>query len=69
MVKKVAVVDYQRCLPERCDSGICVAALECEHGSLVQGSPYEVPEINPSKWCRGCAKCARACPLEAITML
>ena len=69
MPKKVAVVDYQRCHPEKCDHGICLAVLECEQGTLVQGNPYEAPEINPAKWCRGCAKCSGACPLKAIYML
>jgi translation initiation factor RLI1 len=69
MPKQVAMLDYQRCHPERCDHGVCLAVLECEYGSLVQESPYESPEINPSKWCHGCAKCAQACPLKAIRMV
>jgi translation initiation factor RLI1 len=69
MPKKVAVVDYQQCHPEKCDHGICLAALECEHGSLVQEDPNEAPEINPAKWCRGCAECVGACPLKAIHMM
>ena len=69
MPKKVALVDYQKCHPEKCDNGICLAALECEYGNLIQESSYEVPEINPAKWCHGCAKCALACPLKAIRML
>lgn len=69
MPKKVAVVDYTRCNPEKCDCGTCLAAGECEHGNLRQESPYETPEINPSKWCHGCARCVQACPLEAIRIL
>jgi translation initiation factor RLI1 len=69
MPKKVAVVDYTKCAPEKCDQGVCVAARECEHRSLKQESPYEMPEINPSKWCHGCAKCVEACPLKAIKMM
>jgi len=69
MPKKVATVDYTKCCPEKCDGGVCVAARECEHGSLKQEIPYETPEINPSKWCHGCAKCVKACPLKAIRML
>jgi len=69
MPQKVAVVDYTKCAPEKCDQGVCVAARECEHRSLKQGSPYEMPEINPSKWCHGCAKCVQACPLKAIKMM
>ncbi len=69
MAKKVAVVDYNMCDPERCDNGVCIAALECEHGSLVQDGAYETPEVNPAKWCHGCAKCSTACPLKAIRMV
>jgi len=69
MAKKVAAVDYTKCNPEKCDGGICSAARECEHGSLRQEGAYEVPEIHPSKWCHGCAKCVQACPSKAIKML
>jgi len=69
MPKKIPAIDYATCHPEKCDQGICVAMLDCEHGSLVQEGPYEVPEINPAKWCHGCAKCVRACPLRAIRMI
>lgn len=69
MPKKVAMVDYQKCHPEKCDHGVCVAALECEYENLIQERSYEVPEIDPAKWCHGCAKCAKGCPLKAIRML
>jgi len=69
MPKKTPAIDYTRCHPEKCDKGICVAALECEYGSLVQEDPYEVPELNPAKWCHSCAKCVKACPLKAIRMM
>ena len=69
MSKTVAMVDYERCDAEKCDHGICLAALECEYRNLIQESAYEAPEINPAKWCHGCAKCAQACPLKAIRML
>jgi len=69
MPKKSVAVDYTKCNPERCDHGVCVAVGACEHGSLKQESPYETPEINPSKWCHGCAKCVQVCPLKAINIL
>jgi len=40
MPKRVAMVDYERCHPERCDHGVCLAALECEYGNLIQESAY-----------------------------
>ncbi|MDY6892412.1 MAG: hypothetical protein SVO26_01680 [Chloroflexota bacterium] len=69
MPKKAPVVDYNECHPEKCDKGVCVAALACEYGSLVQEEPYEMPELNPAKWCHSCAKCVTACPLKAIKMM
>jgi translation initiation factor RLI1 len=69
MPTRVAVVDYHKCHPAKCDHGICLAVFECEHGSLMQEEPYEAPERNPAKWCHGCAKCIQACPFKAIYML
>ena len=69
MPKKIPVIDYTKCYPEQCDNGVCVAALVCEYGSLVQEEPYETPELNPAKWCHSCGKCAIACPLNAIKMM
>ena len=69
MPKKVAVVDYEKCHPDNCDHGVCLAALACEHGNLVQESAYEAPEINPAKWCHGCAECVKACPLKVIKIV
>jgi translation initiation factor RLI1 len=69
MPKKAVLVDYTKCKPEKCNEGICVAVPECEHKLLVQERRWEVPEVNPSKWCHGCAKCASICPLKAIQML
>ena len=69
MARKIPVLDYARCDPEACASGICLAAVECAYGSLVQRDPYEQPEINPAKWCHSCAKCALVCPRQAIRMM
>ena len=69
MPKKTPAVDYTLCNPEQCDGGVCSAAAECEHGSLVQERPYETPEVNPAKWCHSCAKCAKTCPLNAIRLI
>jgi len=66
MPTKMALVDYKKCHPEKCDSGICVAALACSHKLLKQiDGPYEVPMTDPSL-CRGCGDCVRACPMKAI---
>jgi len=69
VAEKTAVVDYQKCFPDQCENGLCVAALECEYKVLKQESPYERPVINPARWCHGCTKCARTCPLGAIKVI
>ena len=65
MPSKIALVDYDKCHPENCDSGRCVAALACTHKLLKQETLYEMPMTEPSV-CQGCGDCVRACPLKAI---
>lgn len=69
MPKKRAAVDYMKCHPEECDSGMCHAVNACEYGYLFQEELYEMPEVNPAKWCRGCNECVNACPFDAIRMI
>ncbi|MFC1962330.1 4Fe-4S binding protein [Chloroflexota bacterium] len=61
----MALVHYDRCRPQGCDGGVCVAVKACPHKLLQQENAYEVPMPNPSL-CRGCGDCARACPTRAI---
>jgi len=65
---KTALVDYNRCHPEKCDSGICAAVAACSHKLLKQDSPYEIPMTYPSV-CQGCGDCVRACSLKAIKIV
>jgi translation initiation factor RLI1 len=66
--KQMAMVDYRKCQPEKCDEGICLAVLACPNKILKQEAPYEMPDPNPSM-CVGCGLCAQACPLKAILMM
>ena len=67
MPSKMALVDFNKCHPDKCDSGICKAVEACPRKLLVQEAAYEVPMTNPFL-CRGCADCIRACPQDAIIM-
>lgn len=68
MVKKMALVDYNKCHPQECNGGICPATQACERKLLRQEAPNEVPMTDPSL-CRCCADCARACPKKAIQVV
>ena len=68
MPNKVALVVFDKCHPEKCDKGICVATLACSHNLLKQEAPYDIPMPNPSI-CQGCGDCVRACPLKAIQIV
>jgi len=68
MPSKMALVDYKKCHPEKCDSGICAAALACSHGLLRQEAPCEIPMTDPFL-CRGCGDCVHACPFKAIIIV
>lgn len=57
----MALVNYNKCSPEKCQSGICPAALACERKLMKQESPYDIPMTDP-------AAC-RACPLKAIEIV
>jgi translation initiation factor RLI1 len=62
---KMALIDYKKCHPEKCDNGICSAALACSHKLLKQEALNEIPMTDPFL-CQGCGDCVRACPLKAI---
>jgi translation initiation factor RLI1 len=64
----MALVDYNRCHPEQCQNGVCLAAQACTRKMLRQEVPFEAPMPDPFM-CKGCSDCARACPLKAITIV
>ena len=68
MPGKMALVNYQICRPDKCENGLCKAALACKHKLLKQEKPFEAPMPNPSI-CRGCADCVLACPMKAIDIV
>ncbi len=68
MPGKMALVNYNKCDPQRCDCGVCVAALACPRKLLSQEAPYETPMADSAP-CKGCGDCVLACPLRAIELV
>jgi len=68
MARKLALVDYGVCRPERCPGGVCAAALACPSQLLHQETPYTPPMPEPAA-CRACGDCVRACPLKAMRIV
>ncbi len=60
-----ARMDYERCQPEHCPGGICLARGTCPVKAISQDEPYAVPFFAQDR-CRGCSKCAEACPFGAF---
>lgn len=68
MPRKMAMLDYTKCVPEKCPDGVCAASLACPSKLLKQEEPFTVPMPEPSA-CRACGDCVRACPQKAIQIL
>jgi len=68
MPGKMALIDFAKCHPEQCDSGVCISVSACSHKLLKQEAPYEIP-MTDSSICQGCGDCVRACPLKAIKIV
>jgi len=71
MPKPLAVVKYDKCIPEKCspDNGICRAVEVCTHNILKQGETYDSPMVFPADMCQGCGDCVQACSLDAILLV
>ena len=68
MPNKMALVVFDKCQPEKCQNGNCLALAACPHKLIKQEAPYHKPLFHPST-CQGCGDCARACPLKAVQVM
>ena len=68
MAGKLALVDYSKCDPQRCEGGVCAAVQACPRKLLKQEAPFEAPTTDAMP-CRACGDCARTCPLAAIEIV
>ncbi len=70
MPKRRAIIDYDKCVPDKCDpnGSVCAAAGACTHSIMEQEEPYEPPMIFHADMCQGCGDCSQVCPLDAITI-
>jgi translation initiation factor RLI1 len=62
---KIALLQFDKCEPRKCESGVCVAMLACKKKLIKQEKPGEIPMFSPNA-CVGCGDCARACPKQAV---
>ncbi|MHB9029894.1 MAG: 4Fe-4S binding protein [Candidatus Latescibacterota bacterium] len=70
MPKPKAIVQYNKCDPEKCspDRGACSAVAACPRDILEQEEPFESPVIFSLDMCQGCGACVPACKLEAVRL-
>lgn len=68
MPRKVIVVDYQACSPDRCPEGRCQALRLCERKVLTQPARGHPPEVK-QEICLGCGDCLPGCSQDALHML
>jgi translation initiation factor RLI1 len=68
MLRKMALLDFNKCQPGECAGGVCAAACACPSGLLKQETPFTIPQPEPFA-CRACGECVRACPQKAIRII
>ena len=67
MPRKVAIINYQKCNPENCEDGVCLAVDRCERKVLKQETAFTMPDS--PLICVGWGICVNACPIGAIIMV
>ena len=64
---RILLLDYEKCKPEQCNNGTCMAVLACPLNILEQEEPYDRP-MRLSSVCKGCMACVKACPFDAVDL-
>lgn len=65
---QLVAVNKDKCRPEKCENGKCIATYSCNWKILEQEKPYHLPVINLSR-CLGCARCTFICPQGALEVI
>lgn len=65
---RLVIVDKDKCNPEKCEGGQCIATYSCTWKILEQQSPYDKPVIDLRR-CLGCTRCTSFCPLGALEVI
>jgi len=65
MLRKIALINYNKCDPKECRDGICKAVSTCSKKVFKQEEPYGAPFINARLY-SGCFDCISSCPRDAI---
>ena len=63
-----ALLDVERCQPDRCANGVCAGRQVCAVRAISQEEPFEPPMFDWAR-CRACSKCVAVCPARAISLV